>query len=119
VFSRAGFRDGIERFNIERLVDVVFSREAGNKLGFMLGHPPRGIVSNGHIQRSVSFARENVYEERCADLCTGPRFVTVLALKPRWVPALRRVTLCRAASGTRVPPFFKMIAVWHFLINLQ
>jgi hypothetical protein len=27
--------------------------------------------------------------------------------------------LCRAASGTRVPPFFKMIAVWHFLINLQ
>jgi hypothetical protein len=47
------------------------------------------------------------------------RYVTVSALKPRWVPALRRVTLCRAASGTRVPAFFKVIAVWHFLINLQ
>jgi hypothetical protein len=36
MFSRASFKDGIERFEIDELVDLAFARETGNKLGLML-----------------------------------------------------------------------------------
>jgi hypothetical protein len=50
MFSRTSFTDGIEHFKIDQLVDFVFAREAGNKLGLMFQHPTREIVGDAEIQ---------------------------------------------------------------------
>jgi hypothetical protein len=64
MFSRAGFKNGIERLEIDQQVDTVFPCEAGNELGLMLSHAPRQIIGDADIERSVSLAGEDVDEER-------------------------------------------------------
>jgi hypothetical protein len=63
MFSRTSFKDGIERFKIDQLVDLVFACEAGNQLGLMFQHPTRQIVGDADVQRPISLACEYVDKE--------------------------------------------------------
>jgi hypothetical protein len=71
------------------LVNSVFPREAGNKLGFMLGDPPRKIVGNADIQRAISLAPKNIDKKQCIHLRFVPRRRYSAPLKRRGEPLIR------------------------------
>jgi hypothetical protein len=75
LFSRAGFNDGIERFKIDKLVDVVFSRETGNKLGW--------VRLRGAAQRALHRVRDT-------DTAAGRAFAPLRrsAKPPNWAQSL-------------------------------
>jgi hypothetical protein len=76
LFSRAGFNDGIERFKIDKLVDVVFSRETGNKLGW--------------VPALRCSAKRALHRVRDADTAAGRAFAPLRrsAKPPNWAQSL-------------------------------
>jgi hypothetical protein len=72
MLSRARFKDGIERFEIDESIDFVFACETGNSFGLMLRQTPCEIVGDADIQRPVWLTRENVDKERRVHCLSGP-----------------------------------------------
>src|SRR6266404_7899066 len=63
MFSRAGFKNGVERFEINEQIDAVFSGETGDEFGFVLGDAAGEIIGDADVQSSVSLACEDADEE--------------------------------------------------------
>ena len=55
---RQRFKDGIEGFKIDELIDFILLCETGNKLGFMFRQTPSEIVGDADIQRPISLTCE-------------------------------------------------------------
>jgi hypothetical protein len=72
MLSRASFKNGIERFKIDELVDMVLPCETGNELGFMFRQTSRQIIGDADIQGPIWLARENVDKERRAHCSCAP-----------------------------------------------
>ena len=49
MLSGARFKNGVEQFKIDETADVIFTRKAGNKFGFVLCYPPSEIVGDANI----------------------------------------------------------------------
>jgi len=94
MLSRRCFENGFECLEIHQQIDAILPGEARNQLRFVLGHSSREIVRDADVQGPVSLAtvRSGWDGKACRErsACQSP-----------WVPALRRSTSRRAASGTR------------------
>jgi hypothetical protein len=60
MFSRPRFKDRLEYFKIDELVDSVFSGKARNELSLVLSHASNEIVGNADIERPVESTGENI-----------------------------------------------------------
>ena len=49
MLTGARLKNGIENFEIDQKIDVVLTREAGNKFGFMFRYPSGEIICDADI----------------------------------------------------------------------